>query len=74
MDGNGSAGDLTQVDEALSGGAARMVEVTARCRDGHTFPAEIRVGLLEFLVERGCPLGQGFLFGRPLPAEDIALV
>jgi len=28
---------------------------------------------LEFLVERGCPLGQGFLFGRPVPAEDVAL-
>ncbi len=27
---------------------------------------------LEFLVERGCPLGQGFLFGRPVPAKDVA--
>ena len=45
--GNGSVGELTEVDEALCGGAARTIEVTARCRDGGTFPAEIRVGLLE---------------------------
>ncbi|MFB3739880.1 MAG: putative bifunctional diguanylate cyclase/phosphodiesterase, partial [Candidatus Velamenicoccus archaeovorus] len=24
-----------------------------------------------FLVEQGCPLGQGFFFSRPVPAEDI---
>ena len=27
---------------------------------------------LEFLVERGCRLGQGFLFSRPVVAADIA--
>ena len=26
---------------------------------------------LEFLVGRGCPMGQGFLFSRPLPASQI---
>lgn len=26
---------------------------------------------LEFLVERRCPLGQGFLFSRPVPGEEI---
>jgi EAL domain-containing protein (putative c-di-GMP-specific phosphodiesterase class I) len=24
-----------------------------------------------FLVERGCRLGQGFFFSRPIPAEDV---
>ena len=24
-----------------------------------------------FLVEHGCRIGQGFLFGRPVPAEQI---
>jgi diguanylate cyclase (GGDEF)-like protein/PAS domain S-box-containing protein len=27
---------------------------------------------LAFLIARGCPLGQGFLFGRPMPAADFA--
>ena len=52
MDGDGSAGELTEVDEALCGGTARTVEVTARCRDGRTFPAELRVGLLEGRAQR----------------------
>ncbi|MCA1697854.1 MAG: EAL domain-containing protein, partial [Actinobacteria bacterium] len=29
---------------------------------------------LEFLIARGCPLGQGFLFSRPVPAEQVALL
>lgn len=28
----------------------------------------------EFLVARRCPLGQGFLFGRPVPAEEVPLL
>ena len=27
---------------------------------------------LRFLTERGCPLGQGFHFSRPVPADEIA--
>lgn len=27
---------------------------------------------LEFLIAHGCPLGQGFLFSRPVPAEQVA--
>ena len=27
---------------------------------------------LAFLIAHGCPLGQGFLFGRPMPAADFA--
>ena len=26
----------------------------------------------EFLVSRGCRVGQGFLLSRPLPADDVA--
>jgi EAL domain-containing protein (putative c-di-GMP-specific phosphodiesterase class I) len=29
------------------------------------------VGQHDLLRERGCPLGQGFYLGRPLPAEDV---
>jgi EAL domain-containing protein (putative c-di-GMP-specific phosphodiesterase class I) len=25
-----------------------------------------------FLVDSGCPLGQGFLFSRPIPASEVA--
>jgi EAL domain-containing protein (putative c-di-GMP-specific phosphodiesterase class I) len=28
---------------------------------------------LAFLRELGCPLGQGFLFGRPAAAEELPL-
>jgi EAL domain-containing protein (putative c-di-GMP-specific phosphodiesterase class I) len=28
-------------------------------------------GELRFLVEHGCALGQGFLFSRPVPPEEI---
>jgi diguanylate cyclase (GGDEF)-like protein/PAS domain S-box-containing protein len=31
-------------------------------------------GELAFLVEHGCPLGQGFLLGRPVPAAEIPRV
>ena len=27
---------------------------------------------LAFLLDRGCPLGPGYLFGRPMPAADFA--
>jgi diguanylate cyclase (GGDEF)-like protein/PAS domain S-box-containing protein len=38
---------LTAVDDSLCAGDARTVELKARCRDGRSFPAEVRVGLLE---------------------------
>lgn len=47
FDPHASVDDLTEVDEALCGGGARTIEVTARCQDGRTFPAEVRVGVLE---------------------------
>jgi c-di-GMP phosphodiesterase len=28
---------------------------------------------LRFLVEEGCPLGQGFYFSRPLPAQELSV-
>ena len=42
-----SVDDMTEVDETMCGGGARTVQVTARCQDGHTFPAEVRVGVLD---------------------------
>jgi diguanylate cyclase (GGDEF)-like protein/PAS domain S-box-containing protein len=29
------------------------------------------IGELDFLISRGCQMGQGFLFSRPVPPEDI---
>jgi diguanylate cyclase (GGDEF)-like protein/PAS domain S-box-containing protein len=31
-------------------------------------------GELDFLVEHGCPLGQGFFLGRPVPADRVPAV
>ena len=28
-------------------------------------------GELDFLVSRGCEMGQGYLFSRPVPPEEI---
>ncbi len=41
-----AVGALTEADETLCGGGARTVELTARRRDGETFPVEARVGLV----------------------------
>ena len=49
------AGPLTETDEALCAGGARTLEVQARRADGTSFPAEVRVGLLE------SPAGQLFM-------------
>lgn len=45
VDGPRSA--LTEVDDELCGGAARTVAVLARRKAGETFPAEVRVGLVD---------------------------
>lgn len=47
LDDPAAVEELTAVDDALHGGGVRTVAVTARCKDGRTFPAEVRVGLLE---------------------------
>ena len=47
LDGDTQARALTDVDEELCGGRARTVEVVARRKEGETFSAEVRVGLVE---------------------------
>lgn len=42
-----AVGALTQAEETVCSGEARTVELTARRRDGETFPAEARVGLVQ---------------------------
>ncbi len=47
VDGGGPETMFTQVDDELCGGSARTLEVLARRKEGSTFPAEVRVGLVE---------------------------
>ena len=47
VDGGGHGTLFTQVDDELCGGSARTLEVVARRKQGSTFPAEVRVGLVE---------------------------
>ena len=47
VDGGGHGSMFTEVDDKLCGGSARTLEVIARRKEGTTFPAEVRVGLVE---------------------------
>ena len=47
VDGDADATMFTQLDDELCGGSARVLEVVARRKQGSTFPAEVRVGLVE---------------------------
>lgn len=47
VDGGEHRAMFTQVDDELCGGSARTIEVLARRKEGSTFPAEVRVGLVE---------------------------
>ncbi|MBA3509648.1 MAG: EAL domain-containing protein [Thermoleophilaceae bacterium] len=41
------ASALTELDDELCGGRARTLEVVGRRREGETFPAEVRVGVVD---------------------------
>jgi diguanylate cyclase (GGDEF)-like protein/PAS domain S-box-containing protein len=73
--------DILKIDRSfirdvhLDAGLASMVQAMVQLANGlgMTPLAEgiETAGELEFLREHGCPLGQGFHFARPVPAEDI---
>lgn len=62
-----------QEDQRSTAIVAAILELSAALGMTTIVEGVERRDQLEFLVERGCPLVQGFLLGRPAPAEEIEL-
>jgi len=59
-------------DEAASTMASTIIHLAASLGIDHVAEGIERPDQLEYLVEQGPGLGQGYLFGRPVPAGEIA--
>lgn len=59
-------------DEAASTMASTIIHLASSLGINHLAEGIERPDQLEYLVEQGAGLGQGFLFGRPVPAPEIA--
>ena len=59
-------------DEAASTMASTIIHLATSLGIDHLAEGIERADQLEHLVEQGAGLGQGYLFGRPMPAREIA--
>ena len=59
-------------DEAASTMASTIIHLAGSLGIDHLAEGIERTDQLEYLVEQGAGLGQGYLFGRPVPAGEIA--
>jgi EAL domain-containing protein (putative c-di-GMP-specific phosphodiesterase class I) len=59
-------------DEAASTMASTIIHLASSLGIDHLAEGIERADQLDYLVDQGAGLGQGFLFGRPMPAPEIA--
>ena len=59
-------------DEAASTMASTIIHLASSLGIDHLAEGIERTDQLEYLVDQGAGLGQGYLFGRPVPANEIA--
>jgi len=59
-------------DEAASTMASTIIHLASSLGIDHLAEGIERPDQLDYLVDQGAGLGQGFLFGRPMPASEIA--
>jgi diguanylate cyclase (GGDEF)-like protein/PAS domain S-box-containing protein len=59
-------------DEAASTMASTIIHLASSLGIDHLAEGIERSDQLDYLVDQGAGLGQGFLFGRPVPAPEIA--
>jgi EAL domain-containing protein (putative c-di-GMP-specific phosphodiesterase class I) len=59
-------------DEGASTMASTIIHLATSMGIDHLAEGIERTDQLDHLVDQGAGLGQGFLFGRPMPAGDIA--
>ena len=59
-------------DEAASTMASTIIHLASSLGIDHLAEGIERTDQLDYLVDQGAGLGQGFLFGRPVPANEIA--
>ena len=58
-------------DEAASTMASTIIHLASSLGIDHLAEGIERTEQLEYLVDQGAGLGQGYLFGRPMPANEI---
>jgi EAL domain-containing protein (putative c-di-GMP-specific phosphodiesterase class I) len=59
-------------DQAASTMASTIIHLASSLGIDHLAEGIERADQLDYLVDQGAGLGQGFLFGRPVPAPEIA--
>ena len=59
-------------DEVASTMASTIIHLASSLGIDHLAEGIERADQLDYLVDQGAGLGQGFLFGKPMPAPEIA--